>query len=185
MDIIVKPEISWNLSDKIFIKEDFLSNDMCDELIEYGNCHVKPGVPQYSKDTNRLKFNDCMLPAQHHVKDVFEKDWEEIVKFHGFDVDFIEPYVLKRYKTSDFFNEHPDNFGASRGQTMDRKFTTIVQLSNETDYKGGIFSILGKTMPNRKGTLISFPSFYMHGVSLVTSGARWSLINWAWGPYWK
>ena len=158
---------------------------MCDELIQYGNHRVQPGVSKYSANTNRLNYDDCMLDEQHKVKDVFEKDWEEIVKFHGLDVDFVEPYILKRYKTSDFFNAHPDNFAGSSGQILDRKFTMIVQLSDETDYTGGIFSIFGKSMPNKKGTLISFPSFYMHGVSLVTSGTRWSLINWSWGPYWK
>ena len=185
MRIALKPNLTWNLSDKILIKENFLSDNLCDELIEHGVHHVQPGISKYSTDDKRLKYDDCVLPEHHCVKDIFEKDWEEIVIFHGFDVDFVEPYILKRYKKFDFFNAHPDNFGASRGQTLDRKFTMIVQLSDENDYAGGIFTILGKPMPKKKGTLISFPSFYTHAVSLITSGTRWSLINWSWGPYWK
>ncbi len=185
MKIIRKPDITWNLKDKILIKENFLSDNVCNELIEYGVQHVKPGIPKYSSVTDRLKYDDCTLPENHYVKDIFEKDWKEIVDFHGFDIDFVEPYIVKRYKTQDFFNPHADYFGASRGQKIDRKFTIIVQLSDGYDYEGGVLTILGNPMPKKRGTLISFPSFYSHAVSLITFGTRWSLINFVWGPYWK
>ncbi len=60
-----------------------------------------------------------------------------------------------------------------------------VQLSNPSDYEGGEFIIAGNSFKLSIGSVLAFPSFFSHNVDLVKNGTRWSLIGWAWGPYWR
>jgi PKHD-type hydroxylase len=67
-----------------------------------------------------------------------------------------------------------------------RKLTVVVQLSNPEDYEGGDLQLqLGHaepfTFPRDRGMVIMFPSFYLHRVTPVTRGTRYSLVGWVTG----
>lgn len=177
-----KPEISWNFNKKIFTKYDAIPLDVCDQLIDYGNSHVIPGVDKYPH-LFKTSFHSCLLPLNHHVHSLLENVWQEIVDHFKFSIMFVEPYELKRYKNDDFFGSHIDNY-YSLNQNIDRKITMVLQLSDDTLYTGGELKIVNKVAPKNKGSITAFPSFFPHEVS-KTEGCRWSLIGWAWGPYWR
>lgn len=67
-----------------------------------------------------------------------------------------------------------------------RKLSIVVQLSDETEYEGGLFQISRGSHtfdgPKEKGSVIIFPSFVLHRVLPVTSGERNSLVSWISGP---
>lgn len=67
-----------------------------------------------------------------------------------------------------------------------RKLSIVVQLSDETNYEGGIVQLSKGShtvdVPKLKGTVIIFPSFVLHRVLPVTSGERRSLVSWISGP---
>ena len=74
-----------------------------------------------------------------------------------------------------------------------RKLSMTIQLSDPDDYEGGdfVFNVnqIGQS-PDReqlrkKGTVLVFPSFIMHGVKPVTKGTRKSLVSWIEGPTWR
>ena len=61
-----------------------------------------------------------------------------------------------------------------------------VQLTDRSEYTGGELLVLGRDIcAKSKGSVTIFPSIFSHEVKPITSGTRWSLISWAWGPYWK
>ena len=67
-----------------------------------------------------------------------------------------------------------------------RKISLSVQLSNPADYDGcdlqfQIDSNI-QTAPRTRGTVIAFPSFFLHRVTPVSRGVRKSLVLWATGP---
>jgi PKHD-type hydroxylase len=69
-----------------------------------------------------------------------------------------------------------------------RKVSVVVQLSDPADYQGGELQILKgrdpEIMPNNKGAVIIFPSYFLHRVTPVISGLRRSLVMWVGGtPY--
>jgi PKHD-type hydroxylase len=70
-----------------------------------------------------------------------------------------------------------------------RKISVIVQLSNPSEYNGGILEINTgsniKQTSNKKGAVIVFPSFLQHRVTPVSSGLRKSLVLWAGGGHYK
>jgi len=69
-----------------------------------------------------------------------------------------------------------------------RKLSLVVQLSDESDYKGGELEI-NRGEPNfmlkSRGTVLAFPSYMMHKVHPVTEGTRYSLVSWVSGPAFK
>jgi PKHD-type hydroxylase len=75
------------------------------------------------------------------------------------------------------------------GSISHRKVSVIVQLSDPSEYSGGILELnLGgniTAIPQVKGSVIVFPSYLLHRVTPVTSGLRKSLVLWAGGEHYK
>jgi PKHD-type hydroxylase len=67
-----------------------------------------------------------------------------------------------------------------------RKLSFSVMLTDPEEYEGG--ELLLKidsfpiTPPNKKGTVIFFPSYVLHEVTPVTKGTRKTLVGWVLGP---
>lgn len=85
------------------------------------------------------------------------------------------------------YNWHFDADPHSYNYTI--KLTTLINLSNE-NYEGGEFLLWdGKPITikqyQKPGTLITFPSFYLHKVNPVTKGKRISGTFFMTGPKWK
>lgn len=175
-----RPEIEKSYGYKVYTKIGAIPKQQCLNLIEYG------------ENQNRIKFNNhkfsnrfetCLLPLNHEIHNILQPYWKEIIEFYDYDLTFIEPYELKKYVHNDFFGSHIDCY-FNHDSSVDRKITLIIQLSEETDYKGGNLCILNKIAEKEGGTIKAFPSYYPHEVT-KNIGTRWSLIGWAWGPYWK
>jgi len=106
----------------------------------------------------------------------------------NFNIDDSEPIQFTEYNKKDFYTWHRDS---SVNVTPQRKLSITIQLSKRSNYKGGNFKIKnmwGNTeieIPseaNEQGSIIIFPSFLLHQVTPVTSGTRYSLVQWYNGP---
>lgn len=68
-----------------------------------------------------------------------------------------------------------------------RKLTVLAFLND--DYKGGKFFFQLDSEknypPQKKGTVIVFPSFLLHGVEDVLEGERYTIVSWLVGPWFK
>ena len=181
--LVSKPEIKFNSNKRIFVKENVVPTNICDEIIEFGKDNVRKGVNKYP-GLFKISFNTCLLPMDHAIHSVLQDVWDEASSFIGTTVDSIEPYELKHYGAGGFFGKHTDNYN-SLSKDIDRKITMSIQLSNDRDYIGGDLVILNQQSPRKKGSIIAFPSLFTHQVNPVVEGERWSLISWAWGPEWK
>lgn len=66
-----------------------------------------------------------------------------------------------------------------------RKLTIILQLSDPSDYQGGLLQIMNnevETAPVERGSIIVLPSILTHRVTPVTCGVRRALVCWIAGP---
>lgn len=178
-----KPDINWDIDKRVYIRENVISVELCDSIIEFGESNAIKGVNKYANVFD-ISFHACLLPIGHEVHYVLETIWEEIADQFQIDIDFVEPYEYKRYDTSDFFSKHTDNY-YSLSIPLDRKLTMSIQLSDVNEYDGGELTVVNKKIKAPKGSIICFPSFFQHTVEKINSGTRKSLIGWAWGPYWK
>jgi len=173
-----RPDLIIEYNKHIFIKENFLCKEICEELVSYGKQNQVPDL-NYTKWNH--KFNVCGLPLYHNIHNFLNSAWEEAITFFGSRISFIEQYSLKGYTSGSFFGEHIDNYICVTNK-IDRKLTLIVQLSEDNDYTAGNINVFGTILPRGIGSLIIFPSNFKHSVMRVSKGERWSLVSWAWGP---
>lgn len=99
-------------------------------------------------------------------------------------MDFGEPVKFAEYLPEAGTSLHTDiNSGY---ESVCRKLTVVVQLSDETSYKGGdlLVSSVGALNPvtRKRGHVIIFPSLFPHKVEPITEGKRNSLVSFAYGP---
>jgi hypothetical protein len=181
--LVPKPNIEFNPNKRVFVKENVISSKVCDEIIDFGRNNVVKGINKYP-GLFQISFKTCLLPTDHVIHSTLQDVWLEASIFIGTTVDFVEPYELKQYGTSDFFGKHTDNYN-SLSKDIDRKITMSIQLSDDEDYVGGDLLILNQKSSRKKGSIIAFPSLLTHQVNPILKGERWSLISWAWGPQWK
>ena len=113
--------------------------------------------------------------------------------YHNFHYDLSdedkEPAQVSKYSVGEYYGEHMD-FG--RDYNLTRKLSLTVQLSDENDYEGGDLKFYtGIWNPSieesegtyaqasrGKGSVIVFDSRFIHEVTPVTSGTRYSLVKW-------
>ena len=105
---------------------------------------------------------------------------------YGFDIANVENCQFSVYDSKDKakYDWHIDTVWGNPS-TFDRKISLIIQLSDPSEYEGGQFQVKGvfnteeeKELMNKKGTIITIPSFVEHRVTPVTKGRRLSLIAW-------
>jgi len=174
------PEIIFDYTDNLFVKENYLDKEVCDNLIKECIDKTQKGKPVNWSGSWSKYFLDCEHDIHQHLDSV----WQEAINFYEATIDFVEQYHVKKYTFGNFYGPHTDNF-ISVSQRIDRKLTLVVQLSDELNYKSGDLSIEGNIMTKKKGSVIIFPSAYKHQVNNVGFGERWTLISWAWGPVFK
>ncbi len=179
--IVQKPVIDFDFDKRIFIKENVLPNEVCDEIVQWGKDNVKTGINKYPH-LFQISFKACLLPLDHYVHKLLQPVWEEASEYIKTPIEFVEPYEIKQYTSTNFFSKHTDQYN-SLSKDIDRKITISVQLSN--DYTGGDLITLNKICSKTKGSITAFPTNFPHEVRRVLQGERWSLIGWAWGPQWK
>jgi len=87
---------------------------------------------------------------------------------------------ISKYSVGQFYGEHRD-FGTN-DDSITRKLSLTVQLSDENSYEGGdlIFydGSSGDKAPRGRGSVIVFDSRVFHEITPITRGVRYSLVKW-------
>lgn len=174
--------------------------DTCDRIIEHGLSQtldaaaVNRGEEQLDLSVRRSSIawihepwiKEMLFSLGHSInREAFGFDLYS--GLGTFDVQFTQ-YA---HSSGDKYDWHIDTVFAPQ-KPSDRKLSLIVQLSDPSDYSGGDLhikldhhsseeSLIG--LP--RGTLIVFPSFFLHCITPVTSGTRHSLVSWLEGPLWR
>jgi len=110
----------------------------------------------------------------------------------GFDIQrgFDVQYTRYLEKDKGFYNWHTDNNFTNEG-FIDRKLSIVIQLTDPSEYEGGVFEFRkGKDFEkveglHKKGSVLVFPSFLEHRVTPVIKGERNSLVSWIEGPHFR
>lgn len=75
------------------------------------------------------------------------------------------------------------------GESISRKLSMAVQLTDPSEYEGGNLQTLTTGEPvnvrKQRGLIAVFPSYVLHQVTPVTQGSRQSLVAWVSGPAFK
>lgn len=187
------------------IFEDAIGPELCDTIIKrfaLPELKVKGTIADEQGTDNEGEYD-----AEARVVDIYEFDFdseevegpavielyqemETIVtsanEYFDFDiVGFLETTNLLHYHCENetpitgHFCGHTD-FGP--GTLSQRKLTTIIQLSDPSDYEGCDLNLVDYgNAPKERGTAIVFPSYMYHSVSPIIKGNRFALNFWTHG----
>jgi len=180
-----KPESNGDHLNEIVEMHDLITKNLADELkvlaldIENSGWHRRgSNAPEHVS----ASFYTCLLPNYNStIYHILDHAWEQYHNMKEPNFTFIEPYEIKLYVLGDKFGLHND-IRTSNDGAVERKINLIIQLSDEEEYEGGDLYI-GKDKCTKKfGSGIFFPARYLHKVTEITSGERFSLIGHSWGP---
>ena len=103
---------------------------------------------------------------------------------------FHEAMQLGLYREEDngHYDWHVD--GTALDNTVPRKLSIVMLLSDPSEFEGGEFQIktttdVAETLEMKKGRAWFFPSYMLHRVAPVTKGVRKSLVLWVGGPQFR
>ena len=181
-----------------FCVDDFLKEqELCSlrSLENYIDFSYGPTVDEHpysipTKDKPRrcltasIPCNDQTIWLYDIIADCVKKINSEHFRF---DIDRIDEKIqyLKYESSNHKYDWHVDRWNGGHS----RKFSVIIQLSNEEEYSGGdielMFSRNPIKMSKKMGSLIIFPSYVLHRITEVTHGTRRSLLCLIGGPQFK
>jgi len=148
----------------------------------------------FNKQAPTVKSSICTDMTYDKIKEI--KDIRKTIllinrEVFGFNIyESIEDKIIQnKYKASNRgqYKWHHDSEPLSKNYTL--KLTALINLS-EKPYEGGIFKLFyGKPIHvkefDQPGSMIVFPSYFLHKVTPVTKGERISCTIFETGPWWK
>lgn len=176
-----KPTFDFGQVPVLFEYENIITETMAKEIISDATSHSGWHRRGSKTSYTQASFTTTLLSDTNHpIYNILDNLWKRFTEEHGFDIEFIEPYEVKEYVTGDKFDNHYDWHGRVH-EPLDRKMNLILQLSDDVDYSGGDLVVINQVANRKLGTAIFFPAHYMHRVTEIMSGTRYSLIGHSWG----
>jgi predicted 2-oxoglutarate/Fe(II)-dependent dioxygenase YbiX len=180
-----KPSSSADYEEAILEIPNIIDKELAEQLKSFSlNAEVSGRHRRGSKTPNvvQASFYTCLV-FQHNspVYKILDPVWEQFCINKNPNITFLEPYEIKSYVKDDCFGAHNDIL-VSKNRDVERKVNLIVQLSDGDEYEGGDLMVGAVKCSRKFGTGIFFPARYVHSVTTITNGERYSLIGHAWGP---
>lgn len=175
------------MGDDYILVNKFLDDETISKIITTSSLRQeKDSLVGTRVDKNQKIRKDCFL-SQCESKEIDTNVFYNIKKMveDNFDIclKYRETYKIGNYYGEDggFYNPHTD----TQSGMNHRKISTIICLSNATDYEGGIFKFikLNKEFKLDIGDAIIFKSELLHGVDPLITGKRQVLISFAWDDF--
>lgn len=175
-----------------------LSADECESIIERALAYEPQKATVGFEDSSRtdVGFRSSVIRWLNNVAD--EDIITRIMQFvhasnrTNFGLDLHAPFDLQftEYHGTEHgkYDWHHDVWLESP-HPYARKLSVVVQLSDPSEYEGGVFEFFDVAPPGAmfapRGSILLFPSFLQHRVLPVTKGLRRSLVTWVEGPRWR
>ena len=181
------------LNNLFHIRENIVSDDFCNEIIENGEAKIfENGKVETDNNLSRSSkvswINDTKYktPLSQFIQSAnTESNW-------NFSLKEFEELQYTLYNVGDHYDWHHDCHNKPYENKTIRKLSFTLCLNDE--YEGGNFNIWDadprdtknlKTIKLKKGEMLVFPSHLWHKVDKVTKGTRKVLVGWVVGNQWK
>ena len=182
----------------IFV-EDCFSEEEIQKIQEYCSTKKLDKASTVGSDSSSRISNNCFIDVQDENRWFVSKINQALEHankaFYNFDLYGYSYFQYAEYEGSENgkYDAHTDLiFGENKPDYMidTRKLSLSLLLNEpEKDFIGGEFFIHLSQNPSlhalKKGQMIVFPSFMLHGVKSVLSGVRKSIVIWVEGPKFK
>ena len=165
---------------RVFTIPNFLSSQECNEVI--AKCKSELELKQAALGKSKEVHSKQRKSSIAFIKDLGSVNTRltEIlisnINLRGFNASGLGRFQFTEYKIGEYYDWHTDS-----GLTFpDRIYSTVIQL-NDTYTEGELEVKEGtevKTLTKGIGSLYVFPSNYIHRVKPISTGIRYSLVNW-------
>lgn len=180
-----KPDPVLDVLPPAFEYHNVIDKAMADEIIEIATNHNGWHRRGSKSSGVEASFTTTLFhDINHPIYDILDNLWKEVTEKYNIGLDFVEVYEVKEYRTGDKFGIHNDSH-EQIDVIKDRKLNLILQLSDPDSYEGGNLHIKNHVATRELGSVIFFPANYLHALSRVTSGTRYSLIGHGWGNVYR
>ena len=151
---------------------DFIDDNLCDEIISYGQNKIKQQGKLYNGQTNiKLRNNRIVWYAESEKY----QQWTDYLKQFDASIDWIETPQISYYTPGEYFELHTDHQEGSK-RTHIRKLTLTANLQTAN---GGCIEVLGKRYEEmKKGQAVVFESSSQHRAISPFTGERISFTIW-------
>ena len=174
---------------------DLLTPEQCIAIVEelriasgdaatvYGQSHGSGAVNPLVRKATRVVPSDATRAL---IRAALERVQPQLAEHFATPLTSFEEPQFLRYHVGDYFVAHQDgNTPLIRDDSVNRRVSAIVFLSDPAEYDGGALvfhgdypSTVRKTMPNTRGSLLGFRPEQTHEVTPLVSGSRYSIATW-------
>ena len=183
-----------------------------DGLVKFILDHYEPIPAELADSVIRKDYRNCEIRGLDKRKEIaltnlcYSHFYEANRNMYNFDIEWINDLQFTTYHAADpdskdkmrrkpgHYVMHQDvetNDEGTLPRPFNRKLSMTINLSDPDDYEGGDFRFesgineLPYEESRKKGSILIFPSFYMHEVTPVTKATRHCLVTWIEGPKWR
>ena len=167
----------------VFFKK-FMKNEDCEQIVDLQH-KIQSEEGKISAKKEKRMSDVRWIHHAAEVESLFQVLADGVARGNAeqwhFNINgFVEPLQLSRYKDGGHYDWHEDRY--DRGIGIHRKISGTLLLNDQ--FEGGEFELFDtdQTPKMERGDLILFPSYKVHRVKPITSGERWSLVFWVFGP---
>jgi len=167
----------------VSLQEKFLSRDECNLILEHSlkSLSLTPGLVKNNELIEKVRkskvafydYNQEFIWLHNRLR----KYVNSTFPMKGYEIEVEPKLQFTKYSTGEHYNWHKDD--GKDILTAKRHRSIVIQLSDE--YTGGDLEYKEngiKKFKSNVGSLFTFPSYYSHRVTEVTSGVRYSLVGW-------
>ena len=192
------------LSDYVRFYGDILSDELCDEVINFyeNNLDLEFGASVGGSEKVKLEERNSKIvpiPASASIDSVLCDAVTKTIMLYidsvtqsfingGSDSDFVrcfpkeftsDTFLINKYSQGEYYKWHCDqSFNPNQGSMFSRVFSILFYLND--DFEGGETKFLFGEIKPKKGACLVFPSnfIYPHYSLSVTKGVKYSLATW-------
>lgn len=181
----------------------YISSEMCKFILKEGlkipsqdaqigsNLNI---VTDQEKRRSKVRF---IQSSEKKFDFLFDLLWKTAIQanndFFNVHISKLQYIQLAEYDSSykGEYKAHHDVFWMNTDSTYHRKLSAVIQLSDPSSYEGGDLEFIETShFPSpsdirQQGSIIFFPSMFLHKANPVTRGTRYSLAAWFEGPKWR
>lgn len=175
-----------------YLYYDFLNKDELSKLNELLKTETLHNATLYNNDNSNninaayRRSKITWLPQNDKYKWLYDKILTYVHKANDIMWDFNIIGTSEKLQYGEYDSQYQGHYDwhldMGSGKTNTRKISISIQLSDPLEYEGGdlqfYISRNPLTAPKQQGTMILFPSYFLHRVTPVTKGMRKSLVLW-------
>ena len=152
------------------------------ETLNFEESTIFYGSDKSVRDS-KIKWIDCTPETEWLYEKIYNMAKEANDTIFNFKLYYSKDSIqYSKYSKDGKYDWHID---IGEGENNLRKLSCSILLNDPKDFEGGDFEYWIKKNPEKvplqKGSVLFFPSFFLHRVKEVTSGERESLVLWIGG----